>query len=79
MATAEHVEVIRDGHWSARSISIMAALALNAGLIWLLYFQAKYNPPVGEAEMFWVWVTAAFWGVRRFAAVDTGHSDGQGR
>jgi hypothetical protein len=25
-----------------------------------LYFRAKYNPPVGEAELFWVRVIAAF-------------------
>jgi hypothetical protein len=60
MATVERVEVVRDGHWSARTVSIVAALAVDAGLIWLLYFRAKYNPAVGEAEMFWVRVTAAF-------------------
>ena len=60
MATVERVEVVRDGHWSARGISILAALALDAALVWLLYFRAKYNPPVGEAEMFWVRVVAAF-------------------
>ena len=37
MATVEHVDVVRDGHWSARTISIVAALALDAGLVWLLY------------------------------------------
>jgi hypothetical protein len=60
MATVERVQVVRDGHWSARGISILAALALDAALVWLLYFRAKYNPPVGEAEMFWVRVTLAF-------------------
>jgi hypothetical protein len=60
MATVERVQVVRDGQWSARTISILAALAVDAGLIWLLLVRARYNPPVGEAEMFWVWNTAAF-------------------
>ena len=58
--TIERVEVARDGHWSSRSISILAALAVDAGLVWLLFFRATYNPPVGDAEMFWVRVLAAF-------------------
>jgi hypothetical protein len=58
--TVERVEVHRDGHWSSRSISILAALAVDVGLVWLLFVRAKYNPPVGEAEMFWVRVIAAF-------------------
>jgi hypothetical protein len=58
--TIERVAVERDGHWSSRSISILAALAVDAGLIWLLFIRADYNPPVGEAEMFWVRVLAAF-------------------
>jgi len=62
MATAERVAVVRerDGHWSERTISILAALLVDAGLVWLLYFRATYNPPVGEAEMFWVRVVAGF-------------------
>ena len=62
MATAERVAIVRerDGHWSARTISILAALLVDAGLVWLLYFRASYNPPVGEAEMFWVRVVAGF-------------------
>jgi hypothetical protein len=35
-------------------------LAVDAGLVWLLFLRAKYNPPVGEAELFWVRVIAAF-------------------
>jgi len=58
--TVERAEISRDGHWSSRSISILAALAVDAGLVWLLYFRAKYNPPVGEAELFWVRVLLAF-------------------
>jgi hypothetical protein len=58
--TVERVVVERDGHWSSRSISILAALAVDVGLVWLLFFRANYNPPVGEAEMFWVRVLAAF-------------------
>ena len=60
MATVERVETVRDGHWSARTISIIAALAVDVGLVWLLYLQAGYNPPVGEAEIFWVSTIAAF-------------------
>jgi hypothetical protein len=58
--TVERVVVERDGHWSSRSISILAALAVDTGLIWLLLFRANFNPPLGEAEMFWVRVVAAF-------------------
>ena len=58
--TIERVGMARDGHRSSRSISILAALAVDAGLIWLLFFRAAYNPPVGDAEMFWVRVLAAF-------------------
>lgn len=54
------VEHARTGHFTARTISILAALVIDAGLVWLLYFRANYNPPVGEAEMFWVRVIAAF-------------------
>ena len=59
-ATVERVQVHQDGHWSSRSISIFAALAVDAGLVWLLFFRAKFNPPLGEAEFFWVRVVAAF-------------------
>jgi hypothetical protein len=58
--TVERVAVHQDGHWSSRSISILAALAVDAGLVWLLFLRAKYNPPVGEAELFWVRVIGAF-------------------
>jgi hypothetical protein len=30
------------------------------GLFGSLYFRAKYNPPLGEAEMFWVRALAGF-------------------
>jgi len=60
MATAEQLAIERDRHWSSRTISILAALAVDVGLVWLLFFRAKYNPPVGEAEMFWVRVIEAF-------------------
>jgi hypothetical protein len=58
--TIQRAAVERDGHWSSRSISILAALAVDVGLVWLLFFRAKFNPPLGEAEMFWVRVLAAF-------------------
>src|SRR5262245_39768066 len=58
--TVQAAAVDHDGHWGARSISIVAALAVDVGLVWLLFFRASYNPPVGEAEMFWVRVVAAF-------------------
>jgi len=60
MATVEKVELRRDGHWTSRSFSILAALAVDLGLVWLLYVRADYNPAMGEAEMFWVRVLAAF-------------------
>lgn len=57
MATTERIE--RDERrWTSRSISIVAALLVDAGLVWLLYFRAQFNP--AEAEMFWVRVIAAF-------------------
>src|SRR5262245_5894511 len=59
-STSGHPIVERDGHWSSRSISILAALAVDIGLVWLLLLRANFNPPVGEAEMFWVRVVAAF-------------------
>jgi hypothetical protein len=59
-STVERVEIERDGHWSSRSVSILAALVVDAGLVWLLYLRSTYNPPVGEAELFWVRVIAAF-------------------
>jgi hypothetical protein len=59
MAAVERV-VVRGGHWSARTLSIVAALAVDAGLVWLLYLRAGYNPPIGEAEMFWVRVIIGF-------------------
>jgi hypothetical protein len=58
--TVERVVVERDGHWSSRSISIAAALGVDVGLVWLLFIRANFNPPLGEAEMFWVRVLAAF-------------------
>src|SRR5215470_7788968 len=58
--TFQHAVVERDGHWSSRSISILAALAVDAGLIWLLLLRANFNPPLGEAEMFWVRVISGF-------------------
>jgi hypothetical protein len=59
--TVEPVVVRRNGSLlTARSISILAALAVDVGLVWLLYFRASYNPPVGEAELFWVRVLAGF-------------------
>ncbi len=39
---------------TARGISIVLALAMDATLIWLLYFRQSWNPAVGEAEWFWV-------------------------
>ncbi|MFX8581842.1 hypothetical protein ABTM27_20520, partial [Acinetobacter baumannii] len=59
MATVGRV-IERDGNWTSRTISILAALAVDAGLVWLLYVRAQYNPPIGEAEMFWVRVLAGF-------------------
>jgi hypothetical protein len=58
--TIDRSAVERDGHWSSRSLSILAALAVDAGLVWLLFFRASFNPPLGEAEMVWVRVLAAF-------------------
>ena len=61
MATVERVDVVRErSQWSARSISIIAALVVDAGLVWMMYFQAGYNPPMGEAEIYWVWAIASF-------------------
>jgi hypothetical protein len=50
-SVVERVAVERDGHWNSRTISILAALALDAGLVWLLYFKARYNPAFSAASL----------------------------
>jgi len=50
----------RTSHATARALSIFAAFAVVAGLVWLLYLRAKFNPPFGDAEMFWVRIVAGF-------------------
>ncbi|HEU0160209.1 MAG TPA: hypothetical protein VFR00_12880 [Hyphomicrobiaceae bacterium] len=50
----------RTNQATARALSIFAALAVDAGLVWLLYVRAKFNPPFGDAEMFWVRIVAGF-------------------
>jgi hypothetical protein len=56
-----HVRLgVRSSHVTARGLSILAALVVDAGLVWLLYFRATHNPPVGETEMFWVGVILCF-------------------
>jgi hypothetical protein len=50
----------RTNQVTARALSIFAALAVDAGLVWLLYWRAKFNPPFGDAEMFWVRLVAGF-------------------
>jgi hypothetical protein len=50
----------RTNQATARALSIFAALAVDAGLAWLLYVRAKFNPPFGDAEMFWVRIVAGF-------------------
>ena len=63
MAETAETVVVRRTHGrilTGRSISILAAIAVDLGLVWLLYFRASYDPPVGEAELFWVRVLAAF-------------------
>ena len=60
---AEAVRVTTDahnGHFTARSLSILAAIAVDLGLVWLMYVRSDYNPPAGEAEMFWVRVLLGF-------------------
>ena len=61
-AVQTSVQHERTGFASARSLSILAALAVDAGLVWLLFFRARYNPPIGEAELFWVRIMVAFAG-----------------
>jgi hypothetical protein len=50
----------RTNQATARALSIFAGLAVDAGLVWLLYVRAKFNPPFGDAEMFWVRIVAGF-------------------
>ena len=50
----------RTSHATARTLSILAALCADAGLVWLLYLRAKFNPPFGDPEMFWVRIVAGF-------------------
>ena len=50
----------RANHVTARVLSVLAALAVDAGLAWLFYVRAHYDPPFGDAEMFWVRILAGF-------------------
>lgn len=50
----------RTSHATARALSLLAALAVDGGLVWLLYVRAEFNPPFDDAEMFWVRMVAGF-------------------
>jgi hypothetical protein len=47
-------------HASGRAISMLTAFAGGIGLFWLLFIRAKWDPPAGEAEFFWMRVFIAF-------------------
>jgi apolipoprotein N-acyltransferase len=47
-------------HLTSRSVSIIAALLVDVGLVWLLLFQVPYRPALAEREVFWVGVVATF-------------------
>ena len=46
-STREHV-------FTSRGLSIVAALILDVTLVWLLFFQKRYYPEFGAAEIFWL-------------------------
>jgi hypothetical protein len=48
----------RANHLTTRALSIAAACAVDAGLLWLLYLRAKHNPPFADPQMFWVRIVA---------------------
>lgn len=50
----------RGRRFSWRSVSILAALLVDAGLIWFLIARADYRPSALEAEVFWVSVLFSF-------------------
>jgi len=50
----------RASHLTTRALSIVAALAVDAGLFWLIYVRANIDPPFADAEMFWVRMVAGF-------------------
>jgi hypothetical protein len=50
----------RANHVTARLLSVLAALAVDFGLAWLFYERAPFDPPFGDAEMFWVRIVAGF-------------------
>lgn len=45
---------------TSRGLSIVGALVLDLGLLYLLFYEQKYNPPVGDTEAFWVRVLFGF-------------------
>jgi hypothetical protein len=56
----ERVRRSSGAHFTSRSLSILAALAVDIGLVWLLYFNAHYDPAPVDAERFWVGMLVAF-------------------
>jgi hypothetical protein len=48
----------RPNQATTRALSIVAACAVDAGLLWLLYLRAHHNPPFADPEMFWVRIVA---------------------
>jgi hypothetical protein len=45
---------------TSRSVSILAALPVDAGLVWLLLLEVPYRPDLAEREVFWVSVVGTF-------------------
>ena len=45
---------------TSRGLSIAGAIVVDIGLVYLLFGQQKYNPPVGDTEAFWVRVLFGF-------------------
>ncbi len=58
--TPAKVEGWWQSHTTGRAISMVLALAGGIGIFWLLFMRAKWNPPVGDAEFFWLRVFIAF-------------------
>lgn len=63
---------------TARALSILAALSVDLGLVWLLWARAQQDPPFADAELFWVRILA---GLGAYAVVQhwtLAHQKGSG-
>lgn len=51
---------VRTHVFTSRGLSVVAAVMVDLGLVWFLYFRSGWNPPAGTAEIFMVRVFVSF-------------------